>query len=242
MYMTEYGRNYGQSHLILPSLDIEDIPLVYGDEVKATTLIQLSGGVDSTYVLWKWLKEHPDEYCVVHHIVMEYSERKKKMFGDKRHFNEREAVDKILKWLDSQGLNNYFYIENKLDWGNFLTHSYDVETCGFFAGVILRSERWESVKNVILPIYGYDSDRELNRLDVMDIISYRNDINVYYPLSVMEKWQVINELPEELFNLTFYCRTPEDGRQCGKCFTCQEVSESLVKIEQNKILNFLEGK
>ena len=55
-----FKQNYGSSHLIDTSNDyhttmngVDKVKIPGRNEIPATTLIQLSGGVDSTYILWK---------------------------------------------------------------------------------------------------------------------------------------------------------------------------------------------
>lgn len=224
--------SYGHSHLVEYNtvnlqLSNSEIKLPLFDDIEATSLIQLSGGIDSTYVLWKWLKENPNEFCVVHHINF-------KGLSQDRVSEERMAVDRILKWLDSKGLNNYFYVENGFDYGNFTSSVYDVELCGFLAGVILYSPRWASVKNMIHSIYDYDSKREHKRKELMRITSQR-DVESIYPLKNKEKWQVIMEMPEELLQLCWYCRNPKLENICGECHTCIEVKRAKEIIYQEKL-------
>lgn len=231
--------SYGHSHLVqYETFEIElfnqIIELPTFDDLKATSLIQLSGGIDSTYVLWKWLLENPNQYCVVHHINF-------KSIGENRVNEERQAVDKILKWLDSKGLNNYFYLENSFDYGNFTSSLYDVELCGFLAGVILYSPRWKSVTKMIHSIYDHESDREGKRKKLMQIASER-DIESIYPLKDKKKWQVIKEMPQELLELCWYCRTPKPNYQtCGECHTCKAVAESKQIIYQENLKGYLKN-
>lgn len=230
--------SYGSSHLI----DIQNETILLENQrerisfpiedgaIKATTLIQLSGGIDSTYVLWKWLKDNPNEYCIVHHIdIINYEKRNQK---------ELEAVDKILKWLDSQNLKNYFYLQNTFDYGNLTSLVFDVEVCGFLAGIILRSSRWQSTNNVIMSIYDADSDRESRRREVMQITALK-ELNVFYPLYGLTKTDLIEEMPDELFNLCWWCRVPYNDELCKRCFTCQEVKKSIKEVEDRKILKFI---
>lgn len=228
--------SFGHSHLVnYNTWDIEffgkkfDIPIL--DDIQASSLIQLSGGIDSTYVLWKWLVDNPNDFCVVHHINF-------KGITEDRLNNERESVYKILKWLDSKGLNNYFYLENNFDYGNFTSSIYDVELCGFLAGVILISPRWRGVSKMIHSIYDSESEREAKRQLLMNITSERK-IESVYPLYKKEKWQVINEMPPDLLELCWYCRTPNGDNKCGKCHTCIDVSDAKNIIYQNGLKDFL---
>ncbi len=231
---------YGSSHLIDTQNDTIYLPnkiekanfARLKDEIPATTLLQLSGGIDSAYVLWKWLKENPDKYCLVHHIVL--------INREKRHEKELEACDKILRWLDSQGLNNYFYIQNTFDYGNMTEVIWDVEICGFLAGVLLRADRWKNVDNILLTQYDRNTEREMSRRQILRTTARRN-INFIYKLDTMTKQQVIEDMPKELFNICWYCRTPINGRKCGNCMTCKTVERANKKSIDDAYKNFLSG-
>ena len=67
--------------------------------IKPKAIIQLSGGLDSAYCLYDWLKNNPDDFIVVHHINMINHEGRAKV--------EQKAVYDILGWLDKNGLNKY---------------------------------------------------------------------------------------------------------------------------------------
>lgn len=187
------------------------------ESLPASTLIHFSGGIDSTYVLWKWLLENPNDYCVVNHINFNYHSGE-----DGRSIKQLESVDKILKWLDNQGLNNYYYLQNDFDYGNFTSYIYDVEVCGFFTGLILRSDRWENVTDILLPIYDNKTGREERRRKIGEILS-KKSLNYIYPLSGLSKKQVMQELPQELLDMCWYCREPNDGNPCGVCHACESV-------------------
>jgi 7-cyano-7-deazaguanine synthase in queuosine biosynthesis len=229
---------YGSSHLLSTKdshyrlTNGQTVPMARSGEAQVETLIQLSGGIDSTYVLWKWLSENPDKLAAVHHINLKSIEN--------RWSQELESVDKILKWLDSNGLKNYIYLENTFDYGNIPSTIYDVELCGFIAGFILRSVRFIETNKTHLPIYGATTEREERRRQVLSFTAKR-EIECIYPLYGREKWEIIEELPEELMELTWYCRSPLNEKKCGICFSCREVENSLRIIEENKLKKYLEG-
>ncbi len=230
--------SYGSNHLLLTKhtyIKLENgtkKPWPREEEINADTLIQLSGGIDSTYVLWKWLKENSDKFAIVNHIVLKSYEC--------RNEKELKSIDDILKWLDNKGLNNYFYIQSEFDYGNIPGTSTDVEVCGYFAGLILKTARFYNVTTTHLPIYKKDSEREERRRFLTNFIS-KKEIEFIYPISHMKKWQVISELPEELFKLTWYCRTPLNNEKCQRCFSCVDVENSLKQIQDEKLKRFLEG-
>jgi 7-cyano-7-deazaguanine synthase in queuosine biosynthesis len=231
---------YGSSHLIdtkskkiyLPNkIDTADFASL-DNEIPASTILQLSGGIDSAYVLWDWLKSNPDKYCLVHHIVL--------INRENRHEKEIEAVDKILRWLDSIGLNNYFFIQNTFDYGNMTELIYDVEVCGFLAGVLLRANRWNNIDNILLTQYDRNTPREMSRRQILRSTVGR-DINFVYKLTSMTKQQVIEAMPEELFELCWYCRTPHNNRKCGNCMTCRAVERARNGTIDDAYKNFLKG-
>jgi hypothetical protein len=237
---------YGSSHLIDTSSDYQTtangvykVKVPGRNEIPATTLIQLSGGVDSAYVLWKWLVENPNEYCLVHHIKL--------INYEQRHDYEIEAIDKILKWLDKKGLKNYFYVQNTFDYGNFLDVISDSEICGFHAGILLRNSRWSGINKILLPIYNVtpnyakmqEGGREHNRLKLIKTTSKRDDYEIIYPLIHMSKIDVVRAIPRDLLDLCWYCRVPLNNKRCGNCFTCKQVEESVDKIKEDNLLDFI---
>lgn len=241
--------SYGHSHLVQfetykinfpESLkNIKSIHLPTLNDKPAKALIQLSGGIDSTFVLWKWLTENPNEFCLVHHINLIELRDDQGDISENRYYEEKLAVDKILKWLDSQGLNNYFYVENTFDYGNFTSCLFDVELCGLFAGILLQSPRWASIEDVIHPIYGWETEREDKKRKYMRMISERN-INSLYPLAGLKKSDVIKQMPKQLLELCWFCRNPkQECVPCGECHTCKEVKESYDEIRQAGYKDFL---
>jgi hypothetical protein len=243
--------SYGHSHLVpfetykIDFLDgsknLRTINLPTLNDVPAKVLIQLSGGIDSTYVLWKWLTENPEDYCLVHHINLIEIRDDKGNISENRYYEEKVAVDKILKWLDSKGLNNYFYVENTFDYGNFTSCLYDVELCGLLAGILLQSPRWQTIEHVFHPIYGWETEREDKKRNYMNMIAER-EINSVYPLAGLSKSDVIRQIPKELLDLCWYCRNPQQQCiPCRECHTCKEVEKAYQEIRQDEYKDFLKG-
>ena len=229
---------YGSSYLLhenteLKTLTNKTTQMIYPvllDEQKPTTLIQFSGGIDSAFVLWWWLVNNPDEYCVVNHIDLIHFENRSK--------EELEAVDRILKWLDSKGLKNYYYLQNTFDYGNIPDVVYDVEVCGFIAGIILSSPLFKSIKDVYFPIYGNETSREKLRRQVMQLTAKR-EVECIYPLVGYTKTEIMKLAPYELLKLCWYCRVPIDNKPCGKCHTCKDVEDSHDEVIEENLKNFL---
>ena len=194
---------------------------------KPTMLVQLSGGIDSAFVLWDWLKNNPNEICLVHHINRKNHEGRLEL--------EKIAVNNILNWLSANGLDNFIYVESGFDYGSLNYIIKDVEICGFFLGVILRNPKWASIEKILMPIYGdINSAREVRKRKILDIVSYDKKVRIEYPLKYLSKADVINKIPKKLLELTWYCRKPKNKLPCGDCYTCNEVRDGLEIIGKYK--------
>jgi 7-cyano-7-deazaguanine synthase in queuosine biosynthesis len=181
-----------------------------------TTIIQLSGGIDSAYVLYDWLKNNPDEKCIVHHINLKNHEGRAEREG--------VAVKNILKWLKGQGLDNFTYIESTFDYGNMGYIIKDVEVCALFLGIIVRNEKWTDLKQIVEAIYEPEKGtRHTRAKEILEIVGFNKEISVVYPLKNLSKADVIEMMPEDLLNLCWYCRKPVNNEPCEKCATCKEV-------------------
>ena len=51
----------------------------------------------------------------------------------------------------------------------------------------------------------------------------REQVPIIYPVKHLTKQEIWNELPEELRELTWSCRTPKGLRACGTCKTCKQI-------------------
>ena len=189
------------------------------------TLLNFSGGIDSTYCVWEYLKQNPQSRLLVHHINLVNREG--------RVSHEKKAVTGILrKLVKSYGFSNYEYLETGFDYGNIKHVIKDIEIVGFFTGLILRGKKYQNVNKVILPSNKQDAEspgfevRDKSRKDVAKLIA-RRDIEYVYPIRQYTKEELVQRLPSDLLELTWYCRIPKvDGKPCGKCTPCKHVSRS----------------
>jgi hypothetical protein len=187
----------------------------YDTSIKPKAIIQLSGGLDSAYCLYDWLKNNPTEHIIVHHINLINHEGRAKV--------EQDATYSILKWLDKNGLDNYFYLESTFDYGSIGYIIKDVEICGFHIGIILRNKKWDSVQDVILPIYEPEmAIRQKRAVKLIELVSNKK-LNLIYPIKNTTKKETIGKMPQELYELCWFCRKPENNKPCGKCNTCKSV-------------------
>jgi len=189
----------------------------WGTTKDGTLLVNLSGGIDSTYALWVALKQ--GRKCIVHHIVLNNRQRRAE--------REEKAVTDIMLWLTDQGLNNWEYLESVTDFGQ-ITRSRDVTVWGWWTGVILRKR--PQIKQVLVPTYRVDSPEYHDKIlqGLVKLIANRDDVEFLFPLAALKKKDVVRSLiPKDLLALTWYCRQPTPKGTCNKCHTCKEVHDAM---------------
>lgn len=191
------------------------------------TLLNFSGGIDSTYCLYHHLKDNPKETLLVHHLNL--------INREGRAPYEKQAVTNILNWCIRNGMGNFKYIESTFDYGTLGYLVKDLEVIGFLTGVILRHPGHQKITDVILPMHksemarfpGDSYQRAHHKRKVLAETVAMREVNFTFPIIDMTKKQIIEGLPEELFKMTWYCRRPRKGEPCGKCHTCLQVKEAL---------------
>jgi 7-cyano-7-deazaguanine synthase in queuosine biosynthesis len=189
---------------------------------KSDTIVTLSGGIDSTYVTWDYLRNNLDKTLYIHHCNL-------KSKGNRWEY-EKKAVDGILRWFKSKGYTNYQYTESTFDYGSIGFIAYDIEVLGIFIGVILRKLK---LKNVLICAskddYGQATyaKRAASRCSIVNSM-LETPPNYMYPIKEKTREEMIMELPKDLLKLCWYCRTPtKSGKACGKCSTCKNTTKYL---------------
>jgi len=186
---------------------------------SAPVLVNLSGGIDSTYVAWQLLKR--GHKVVLHHCIYKTKQN--------RWPRECEAVEAILNWFRANDLTNFSYEETTFDFGTISAKgTYDITTIGYMSGIVLHDERHADCKHVVISANRDDgtdgSPRSRARETLMKMASGRKaPINLVWPIKHMSKADVVKATPEDLLALCWYCRTPKNGKPCGECHTCKKV-------------------
>ena len=204
--------------------------------MKLTTFLNLSGGVDSTYYLWKWLTDNPDEKILVHHCL--YFERRVR--------HEKDACERILEYLTDHGLTNFKYVETAMQKGTLKGKVLDIEAMCGISSIVVKNH--PSVHNVLLSYCAEESPplnmhikgggtmdnfntthRYFRINKVMELITERNFNYICYRGSdggLLSKKEMIHTMPRKLFDLTWYCRRPNGDKPCGSCHTCKKVRKA----------------
>jgi 7-cyano-7-deazaguanine synthase in queuosine biosynthesis len=185
-----------------------------------TTLLMLSGGLDSTAALVKLLTEGRDELRV-HHIRM--------INKEKRDLAEQRAVEAIVRYCRAH-YRPFRYSESGLDFSeleaipiDYLSIAFvacqvaiDTPGCGRVAvgslasdtDIVNRSARQRRVFEVIYECY---RARKLGEPRV----------DWVYPVFDTPKAELAAALPQSLLDLTWSCRRPLEGlRPCLACKAC----------------------
>ena len=102
------------------------------------SLVMLSGGIDSTYVLARMLREFEDE-VVVHHIHC--------LNDSQRHVAEQRACNQIVAYC-RENYRDFAYSETMIDHRRMLSHGIDMIAAGFEAGVVSASYALATNKNI----------------------------------------------------------------------------------------------
>ena len=212
--------------------------------MKLTTFINLSGGVDSTYYLWRWLTENPTETILVHHCL----------FFKSRVKEEKRAVDDILGYLRKQGLTNFKYVETGMQKGTLTGRVIDIEALSSISAVVIKCHT--PIKNVLLSycaeecpqlsqhlktkgIDTFSPSHRYSRVNrVLETITERSFSYLCYhgkDGGLMSKKEMIETMPQELLEMTWFCREPRGGKPCGDCFNCKRCMPAIRKRKNEGI-------
>jgi len=191
-------------------------------------LIMLSGGIDSTYALFKYLRD--TEFPIhVHHISMRVKE-------EPRYTLEDGACGRIANFCG--GFRQFTYSESiygfdlpytgwdtdvQLLMGARVAANLEAERVTLVLGInrddMERQEIKERVGRNVLPTFWSAQIASIDpeRRDRISPI-------IHLPFKDVTKSQMIQELPSGLLALTWSCRTPrevdDEYRPCGECHAC----------------------
>ena len=95
------------------------------------TLVMLSGGIDSAYVLAKVLRES-DDIVLAHHIHLINKEG--------RHLQEAKACEQIVQYCKTH-IRDFYYTQSVIDRRKFRAFGIDIITAASEAGIVVQSYR-----------------------------------------------------------------------------------------------------
>jgi len=207
--------------------------------LSKTILLMFSGGLDSTYMLYYYLKN--TNYNIhVHHISLRYP-------SEPRWREEDIASRNIVKLC--QKIRPFEYSESRVDIGFYKYVGRDSDTQLLMAskvapnlnGKVSVALGWQYNDYQSDLLNGRARDKKSEKLwealcNSMDA-PHGNSISreLLFPLVEMRlsKREMIKLLPKELLHLTWSCRTPVKNENnisiaCGKCHPCLDIQRALI--------------
>lgn len=198
-------------------------------------LINVSGGVDSTYAAYKYITTTPDENILLHHC--EYSKA--------RGPYEKTAVLKLVEYLKKAGYTN-FSLAKFTNWSRAGMPGgiNDIIPIYTNTGFLLGSKKYGAIDKVLMPRCleevksnkslrsHYNSGKFLNSLTGSNRVAVamqvcrtlaKRDIYFFSTYQNLSKKEMLAQLPEHLLQYMWTCRFPKNGKPCGKCFACRRV-------------------
>jgi 7-cyano-7-deazaguanine synthase in queuosine biosynthesis len=197
-----------------------------------TILVMLSGGVDSAFMLYRYLIE-TDLPVHAHHISMRYP-------LEPRWQQEDEATAKIIQNCTNK-FRNFNYSESRFDFPFQKYAGWDSDLQLLVASRIAPNLEGDPITVAL----GWNAD-DLERASVKDRIERNVTANLWQalcasvytkknlnpvlamPLLEMQltKQMIIEKMPDDLFALCWSCRQPvlfkNTAVPCGKCHACVE--------------------
>lgn len=219
---------------------------------KTACIIPLSGGLDSTYLLYKIIKERPNTDIYVPHVSIIKDD-------EPYHAHELIAVQKIIEWFREEFPNRIVCFRNptidltgyptgldtdgvlvmaqKLLYFMLMHHEYtDIK---LYIGLVADDGMYAVFRNRFKNqgmnnrIWCTLHDSMIGRCD--ELRWRRVNRNIQYPLyhQNITKADIIGLIPPELLSKIWVCRRPKDDKPCGDCESCKTHNNAIVRGTEN---------
>ena len=211
-------------------------------------LVLLSGGLDSTYLLYSHMKKKES----VDYIYICGGQGKRKINC------ERETSDHIVRWLHAnRGEGETHHCReanagyNDLEGFSF-ADAKDVSWSQPIAWMLGAMMKAESARHSCVEIAYVMGDEALQLIESMEtawnalwkICKQGEVVPLKFPLRVTSKVRILEEMPGELYALTWVCETPnfthlKGSSPCGRCRACETrlVEEYRYKLRNGRDLS-----
>lgn len=210
-----------------------------------SVLINFSAGLDSLYILLNTLSV-TSEKIILHHCKITNLEGRRDA--------EHKSVVSILDEIKFHYPDRVKYIETSFD---CLKTGYvirDIEIIAFMNGIILRNPDYKDITKILVSANAHDESNDpdevsvVRRREILDIIGpNKNESRLLdFPMLHMTKKEIIDYIPEELLEKSWYCRKPigysKEGKiispldenvdhwiNCKRCKACLQVLDAVGK-------------
>lgn len=181
-------------------------------------LVTWSGGLDSTYLVYKNLVE--GNMVIPVYLSIENNQIKVE--------REKETIDKMYEVIKDMKLGGHLEpIRDDFNLlvgsgGNLKFQQIPVWICGMLF------TNWDNIDEIQMG-YVMNDDAVSYVDDIKKIFrSYKgiihdevSNVKLTFPLLKYGKKQIWNEMPDKLRQLTIFCEEPYEGKDCGECQACK---------------------
>lgn len=204
------------------------------EELKGTVLVMLSGGVDSVYLLYHYLKNY-DNYVHAHHISYRHP-------ATTRGLQEDIACHNVINWLN-KNVRSVGYSQSRYECNYQIFMGWDSDLClleaSRCAANIPGSTELVTVdlgwckEDMANPRNTERQDRGTNRnlwSAICNSVGDRDSMSFKAALAPeirrelikigITKREMEETMPPELLAMCWSCRWPEGDKPCGKCNAC----------------------
>lgn len=205
-------------------------------QTKFDGIIPLSGGIDSTALIYKVLKENPDQKFLVYRVDMVHGT------SGHRTTQEAQATESIVQWLFEQGLTNFCFKRLSIDYASLgmTPPVWDSEVVNFFGAMLIQAHPEINTFYDGAIKDDFDDPDFQNRLNKIADILYLHtgksseNLQINFPVKQLSKYETIVSMPVELLKLTWSCRYPKIVAQWtfGRCHECPQCG-ILDKVLEN---------
>jgi hypothetical protein len=186
--------------------------------VEYGAMCNLSGGIDSTFAAYKWLKENPHRMLLIHHVILQ-----KRSGRANRWLREWTAVQNVLEWFKSQGLTNFDLVKTEIDSLESSPVVNDMVPVSFATVLVLSAHKGvplivsANMDDMALKTYPKRAGRRKKLYSI-----YLPDLEYLYPIKFMRRSEILDEIPLELAKLCYWCQdNSAPVIPCGVCAPCR---------------------
>lgn len=202
-------------------------------------IVMLSGGSESTALLFKEIREIGNNILIVHHVQLVNVEN--------RNEAEAYAVRNIVE--KARGYGDFIFTTSRFDYPDTIGNGYcgmDIHTLAFIAGHIAKQVSIAYDTTEVEVLFGASIEEEVPEeffndvryqmmIDVFNthfINEIKNEVNVpklFFPNIYISIHEQFKWIPEEVKEFIISCRRPVklDNKflRCGNCYTCQKIEK-----------------
>lgn len=196
--------------------------------MEPSVLVMLSGGLDSTGMLWQLIKESRPIH--VHHMNLFNQENRARV--------EAAAVKNILNYVGNHAVFSYSESTHHYPTYNN-TFMYDSDIVSFISGTICLA--MPSIKNIAIGMTKNDAEGPSLSARIersTKILAAFTTATKIYPVIKMSKAEIYHMLPTKLRDLTWSCRTPiyrdNTAVSCDVCPTCKSLEKMKEEVVHDR--------